>query len=245
MRHTAVLLAAAILALAPGRVAWAQNADAASVYAAFDSLLGSAERREIYALPPDRYWRAAAPQTIMLRGGRELGLSNAMVRLADDFSKATGMEIRVRAAAKPALPERLAPNSVVILIAGRADGTVFAGELGIGEEERQHFRDGRWPALFHFRRNDLTGGARAGAVILADDIPPAAMEAFLGLSLVWALGGASLGEELGILEQPGGLPGLTPLGKRVFALMYHSDLQARTPLIEARSKARAILGLPE
>ena len=35
------------------------------------------------------------------------------------------------------------------------------------------------------------------------------------------LEGASLGEELGILEKPGGRPGLTELGKQVFALMYH------------------------
>lgn len=246
MKPRAALLAAAILALTPGHIARAQQDGAAAVYAAFDSLLGSPEHREIYALPPDRYWRAMAPQTVMLSGGRELALSTPLVRLADDFSKATGIEIRVRAAAKPSLPERLALNSTIVLIVGRADGVRFAAELDVGEEERQRFGDGRWPALFQFRRDDLFGGgARAGAIILADDIPPVAMEAFLGLSLVWALGGASLGEELEILEAPGGLPGLTELGKRVFALMYHSDLAARMPLADVRSRARGILGLPE
>ena len=111
---------------------------------------------------------------------------------------------------------------------------------------RGRFHDGRWPALVRFRRDDLTGrGARNGVVIIADDLPAAEFETFLGVSIVWAMGGASLGEALRILERPGGRPGLTELGKRVFALMYHPDFYTGMKLDEARAQARGILGLPE
>jgi hypothetical protein len=122
----------------------------------------------------------------------------------------------------------------------------LATEIGVKSEMRDRFHDGRWPALVRFRRNDLTGrGARDGIVILADDLTAAEIEALLGVSLVWMMGGASLGEELRILERPGGRPGLTELGKQVFALMYHRDLITGMKLDEARGKARGILGLPE
>ena len=39
---------------------------------------------------------------------------------------------------------------------------------------RRRFADGRWPALFRFRRNDLSPtGRRTGIVLVADDLKPA------------------------------------------------------------------------
>lgn len=216
----------------------------ASVFAAYDSLMGTAGQRDFYALPPSRYWRAAAPQKVVVSGGRHFKPAAALNSLAEDFSAATGVDIDVRGQAEPRLPETRELNSLYIIIAGRPLGTRLAAEIGVGTEMRNRFHDGRWPALVRFRRDDLTGrGARSGVVILAEDLSPAEIEAFLGVSLVWAMGGASVGEELGILERPGGRPGLTELGKQVFHVMYHPDLYMGMKLEEARRKARNVLGL--
>jgi len=226
--------------------AWAQQPTPAAVYAAFDSLLGDAGQRDVYALPPSRYWRAAAPQRVVVSGGGALNPAAALTALAGDFSAATGLEIGVGASGEAALPESVQLNSLYVVIASRPLGTRLATEIGVHSEMRDRFHDGRWPALVRFRRDDLTGrGARSGTVIIADDLPPAEIEALLGVSMVWAMGGASLGEELRILEKPGGRPGLTDLGKQVFALMYHRDLYTGMKLDEAQGKARGILGLPD
>lgn len=226
--------------------AWAQQPTPESVFAAYDSLMGEAGQRDVYALPPSRYWRAAAPQRIVVSGGRELNPAAALTAIAGDFSAATGLEVAVSAVPEAGLPEARELNSLYIVIAGRPLGTRLATEAGVNSEMRDRFHDGRWPALVTFRRNDLTGrAARSGVVIIADDLPTAQIEAFLDVSVVWAMGGASLGEELGILEKPGGRPGLTELGKQVFALMYHPDLYTGMKLDEARGKARNILGLTE
>jgi len=217
-----------------------------SVFAAYESLMGKPAQRDVYALPPSRYWRAAAPQSIVVSGGRELNPAAALTAIAGDFALATGLEIGVSAVAEAGLPEARELNSLHIVIAGRPLGARLATEVGINSEMRNRFHDGRWPALVQYRRDDLTGrGARAGVVIIAADLPPAQIEAFLGVSVVWAMGGASLGEELQILEKPGGHPGLTDLGKQVFAMMYHSDLYTGMKLDEARARARNILGLSE
>ncbi|MDH5411912.1 MAG: hypothetical protein OEY16_11035, partial [Alphaproteobacteria bacterium] len=185
-------------------------------------------------------------QRVVVSGARELNRGAMMTAIAGDFSAATGVEIGVGAVAEAGLPEIRDLNSLHIVIAGRPLGARLATEIGINSEMRGRFHDGRWPALVSFRRNDLTGrGARAGVVIIADDLPAAEIEAFLGVAMVWAMGGASLGEELGILQKPGGRPGLTELGKQVFALMYHPDLYTGMKLDEARAKARNILGLSE
>jgi hypothetical protein len=226
--------------------AWAQQPTPESVFAAFDSLMGEAGQRDVYALPPSRYWRAAAPQRIVVGGGRELNPAAALTAIAGDFTVATGLKIDVGASDEAALPETISLNSLYIVIAGRPLGARLATEIGVKSEMRDRFHDGRWPALVRFRRDDLTGrGARAGVVIIADDLSAAEIGAFLGVSVVWAMGGASLGEELSILEKPRGRPGLTELGKQVFALMYHPDLYPGMKLDEARGKARGILGLPE
>ncbi len=230
-------------AAAPG---WAQQPTPESVFAAYDSLMGQGAQRDVYALPPSRYWRAAAPQRITVSGGRELNPAAALTAIAADFTAATGLEIGVSALAEAGLPETRDLNSLHIVIAGRPLGARLATELGVNSEMRGRFHDGRWPALVRFRRDDLTGrGARTGVVIIADDLAAAEIEAFLDVSVVWAMGGASLGEELRILEKPGGRPGLTELGKQVFALMYHPDLYTGMTLDEARAHARGILGLPE
>jgi hypothetical protein len=208
----ALVLSVLLLAFAAAP-AWAQQPTPESVFAAYESLMGDAAQRDVYALPPSRYWHAAAPQRIVVEAG---------------------------------LPEIRELNSLHVIIAGRPLGARLATEIGVNSEMRDRFHDGRWPALVRFRRDDLTGrGARSGIVIIADDLPAAEIETFLGVAVVWAMGGASLGEELRILEKPGGRPGLTELGKQVFALMYHSDLYTGMKLDEARSHARSILGLSE
>ena len=235
-----------VLLLTFGHPAMAQQPTPDSVFATYESLMGEAAQRDVYALPPSRYWRAAAPQRIVVSGGRELNPAAALTAIAADFTAATGLEIGVGAVAEARLPEIRDLNSLHIVIAGRPLGARLATEIGVNSEMRDRFHDGRWPALVRFRRDDLTGrGARAGIVIIADDLSAAEVEAFLGVSVVWAMGGASLGEELGILEKPGGRPGLTELGKQVFALMYHPDFFTGMKLDEARSHARDILGLPE
>jgi len=234
-----------VLALAAAP-AGAQQPTPAAVYAAYESLMGEAAQRDVYALPPSRYWRADVPQQILVSGGGALNPAAAVGAIAGDFAAVTGLEIAVVASDEAALPEEIQLNSLYIVVASRPLGMRLATEIGVKSEMRDRFHDGRWPALVRFRRNDLTGrGARNGIVILADDLSAAEIEALLGVSLVWMMGGASLGEELRILEKPGGRPGLTELGKQVFALMYHRDLFTGMKLDEARGKARGILGLPE
>ena len=235
-----VLLAAAI---AP---AGAQQPSPDSVLAAYDSLMGQGEQRDVYALPASRFWRASGPQKIVVSGGRKRNPAAALTSIAGDFAAATGLDINFEAVAEPGLPEIRELNSLYIVIAARPTGARLATEIGVDSEMRRRFHDGAWPALVRFRRDDLTGGgARSGVVIIAEDLPPAQVEIFLGLSVVWAMGGASLGEELGILEKPGGRPGLTMLGRQVFGLIYHPDFQTGLKLDEARTHARRILGLAE
>ena len=103
MIRLAAVLAVALLAWASAGAARAQQADAPqALYESFDALLGGREEREIYALPPARYWRATGPLQVRLAGGREFGLAPAMVTLADEFGRATGVEIGV-----PCWPSRL------------------------------------------------------------------------------------------------------------------------------------------
>ena len=239
------LVLSILLLVFAGAPSLAQQPNPESVFAAFDSLVGDGAQRDVYALPPSRYWRAGAPQRIVVSGGRELNPGAALTAIAGDFATATGLQIGVSAAAEAGLPEARDLNSLHIVIAPRPLGTRLATEIGVNSEMRGRFHDGRWPALVRFRRDDLSGGARVGVVIIADDLPAAEIEAFLGVSVVWAIGGASLGEELRILEKPGGRPGLTELGKRVFALMYHPDFYTGMKLVAARAQARSILGLPE
>lgn len=240
-----LVLSILLLAFA-GAPSLAQQPTPKAVFTAYVSLMGEGAQRDVYALPPARYWRATAPQRIVVSGGRELNPATALTAIAGDFTAATGLDVGVSAVARAGLPETRDLNSLHIVIAPRPLGARLATEIGVNSEMRGRFHDGRWPALIRFRRDDLTGrGARSGVVIIADDLPAAEIEAFLGVSVVWALGGASLGEELGILEKPGGRPGLTELGTRAFALMYHPELHTGMKLDEARGRARSILGLAE
>lgn len=226
--------------------AWAQEPTAEAVIAAYRSLMGGAEQRDVYALPPKRYWRAGAPQKIVVSGARALNPAAALTAIAGDFSTATGIEIGVSAQAEAGLPQARDLNATYIVIAGRPLGARLAMQAGVDSEMQRRFHDGRWPALVQFWRDDLTGhGARSGVVIIADDLPPAQIQAFLGIAVVWAMGGASVGEELNILQKPGGRPGLTELGNRVFALMYNPELYTGMTLAEANASARKILGLSE
>ncbi len=235
-----ILLASAV---AP---AGAQPPSSNSVLAAYDSLMGQGEQRDVYALPASRFWRTSEPQKIVVSGGRERNPAAALTAIAGDFAAATGLDINVEAVAEPGLPEIRELNILYIVIAARPTGVRLATEIGVDSEMRRRFHDGAWPALVRFRRDDLTGGGgRNGVVIIAEDLPPAQIEIFLGLSVVWAMGGASLGEELGIIEKPGGRPGLTELGRRVFGLIYHPDLKTGMKLDEARTHARRVLGLAE
>lgn len=245
MIRAALLLAAvAVLCAGPAGAAGDAPADSRSVFAAFDSLVGGAEARDIFALPPARYWRAPGDLRVTVSGGRGRNPAALLSALAADFEAASGRRIAVGAVAEARLPEKAAPDALEIVIAGRDEGAAFGAVLGVGAELVGRFRDGDWPALFRFRRDDLSAGApRSGTVILADDLDAGALETFMGISLVWALGGASLGNELDILARPGGRPGLTGRGRAVLSLMYHPDLYSGMPLDEARATARRILGL--
>jgi hypothetical protein len=247
MTRLAALLVVAVLSWGLAGPAPAQTADTPrTVYDSFEALLGGREQREIYALPPERYWRATGPVQVRLAGGREFGLAPAMVALADNFGQATGVEIGVQASAVPLMPEAGKAGNLTVLIVGRPLGAEFAAGLGIDAEMRRRFADGRWPVLFRFRRDDLSStGRRTGIVLVADDLKPAEIEIWLALSLVWTMGGASIGDDLGALVDIGGRPSLTEHGRQVFALMYDPQLELALPLAEARSRAGAVLGLPE
>lgn len=245
MSRLVALPALALLALAQAGPTWAQEPVAPqALYETFESLLGDRDRRDLYALPPARYWRATGPLQVSLAGGRELGLAPAFVALAGDFGHAAGVEIGVQASALAMMPEAGKAGDLTVLIVARPLGAQFAAGLGIDADMRQRFADGRWPALFRFRRDDLSKtGRRSGVVLVADDLKPAEIEAWLALSLLWTMGGASIGDDLGALVDLSGRPGLSERGRRVFALMYDPQLELALPLDEARSRARAILGL--
>jgi hypothetical protein len=247
MIRFAVLLALAVMSWTPAGPASAQPAETAqAVYDTFDVLLGDREQREIYALPPERYWRATGPLQIRLAGGREFGLAPALVALADEFGEVAGLDIGVQASALAMMPEARRRGDLAILIVARPLGAEFAAGLGIDAEMRQRFADGRWPALFRFRRDDLSQtGRRSGIVLVADDLKPAEIETFLALAMVWTMGGASIGDELGAIVSIAGRPHLTERGRRVFALMYQPELTLGQPLDETRATVRHILGLPD
>jgi len=247
MMRSLTVLAVAVLASIPA-VAGRADAEepARGVYDSFEALLGSREQRELYALPPARHWRATGVLQIRLAGGRELGLAPALVALADEFTRATGVEIGVQASAVPLMPEAGQAGDLTVLIVARPLGMEFATGLRLDEEMRRRFADRRWPALFDFRRDDLSPeGRRSGIVLLADDLKPAEIETFLALSMVWAMGGASVGERLGDIVDMAGRPHLTERGHRVFALMYDPTLVLGQPLDETREAARRRLGLTD
>ena len=241
------LLAAALLSWVPAGPARAQTTDTPqAVYRSFDALLGGRDEREIYALPPERYWRATGPLQVRLAGGRDFGLAPALVALADDFRKATGVAIGVQASAVPLMPEAGKAGALTILIVARPLGAEFAAGLGIDAEMRRRFVDGRWPLLLRFRRDDLSpAGRRSGIVLIADDLEPAEIETFLALAMVWTMGGASIGDDLGAIVSIAGRPHLTERGLQVFALMYDPALTLGQPLDEARATARRRLGLQD
>jgi len=247
MIRIAVLLALAVLSSTPGGPARAQPADTPqAVYDSFEALLGGREQREIYALPPERYWRATGPLQVRLAGGRDFGLAPALVALAQEFGDVAGIDIGVEASALAMMPEAGKAGDLAILIVARPLGAEFAAGLGLDAEMRRRFADGRWPALFRFRRDDLSlTGRRSGIVLVADDLKPAEIETFLALAMVWTMGGASIGDDLGAIVSIAGRPHLTERGRRVFALMYGPELTLGQPLDEARATARRRLGLAD
>ncbi len=247
MTRFVVLLAVAVLSWAPAGPARAQAADTPqAVYDSFEALLGTREQREIYALPPERYWRATGPLQVRLAGGRNFGLAPALVALADEFADVAGLDIGVQASEIAMMPEAGKAGDLAILIVARPLGAEFAQGLGLDAEMRRRFADGRWPALFRFRRDDLSPtGRRSGIVLVADDLKPAEIETFLVLAMVWTMGGASIGDNLGEIVSISGRPHLTERGRRVFTLMYDPQLELALPLDETRATARGILGLAD
>jgi hypothetical protein len=242
-----LVLVAAVLSWAAAGPARAQTAGPPqAIYDSFEALLGGREEREIYALPPERYWRATGSLQVRLAGGREFGLAPDLVALADDFGGVADIDISVQASAIAMMPEAGKAGDLTVLIVARPLGAEFAAGLGIDAEMRQRFADGRWPALFRFRRDDLSKtGRRSGIVLVADDLKSAEIETFLALAMVWTMGGASIGDELGVIVSIAGRPHLTERGRRVFALMYDPELTLGQPLDETRATARRRLGLPD
>lgn len=247
MTRLAVPMAVALLLGMLAGPARAQPADTPrAVYDTFEALLGGRDEREIYALPPERYWRATGPLRVRLAGGQEFGLAPALVALAQEFGDVAEIDIAVQASPLAMLPQAGRGGDLVIIIVARPLGAEFAVRLGLDAEMRERFADGRWPALFRFRRDDLSPtGRRSGTVLVADDLRPAEIETFLAMAMVWTMGGASVGDDLGEIVSIAGRPHLTERGRRVFALMYDPGLTLGQPLDEARASARSILGLED
>lgn len=247
MTRAAVLLAFAVFAWLPAGTTRSRAEDTPeAIYGSFEAVLGGRDDRELYALPPNRYWRATGPLQIRLAGGPDFGLAPVLMTLADEFMRATGVEIDVQASPLAVMPAAGESGELTILIVARPLGAEFAAALGLDAEMRRRFADGRWPALLDFRRDDLSPeGRRRGILLLADDLRAAELETFLALSLVWTMGGAGVGDRLGDIVDIAGRPHLTERGRRVFALMYDPTLALGQPLEEVRAAARGILGLAE
>lgn len=222
--------------------AQAQEPQPAKVYAAFERLLGKPEDRTFFGLPADRSWRA--PRTLALSLFAEYPDRSAG-RLRDAaaaLSQPSGIALDLVTLRPLSIYRESEAFGLQVILGPRADlaraaarAKAHAGALG-------GFEAGHWPFVFHFPR----GEALFGRVWIAEEEPPAAVEAALILTCVWALGGVTLGEELKDLIDPAaGLPALTPLGEAVFALMYHPEIPAGLPLDEVKARARRILGLPE
>ncbi len=246
MSRLAVLLAAAVLCWAPAGTTRAQPADTPqAIYNSFEALLGSREQRELYALPPERYWRATGPLRVRLAGA-ESGLVTAFVALTGDLARATGIKISVKTPRLATLPEPDWDGELAILIVSRGQGFFFGARLGLDEEMLRRFADRSWPALFRFRRDDFSPqGRRTGTVLLADDLKPTEIEAFVALAMIWTLGGASIGDDLGEIVSISDWPRLTERGRRVFVLMYQPELRLAQPLDQTRTTARRLLGLQD
>ena len=220
--------------------------DANAVIAALARLYNRGRDRQFFGLPPDVTWRAPGPIRVALYSDQRDAQAPLIRASAGAFAAASGLPFdlvtaRPLSAVASAESVRQATGAnLEILVGSRAVMAQFAGALGVNQTMLFRFEDGRWPFTFAFpRRPDWIG-----RVMIASDEPAEAIEASLILAMVWALGGVSLGSEMqGLIDPLSVEPALTPLGRSVFALMYHPELEAGLKVPEALLRARVLLGL--
>ena len=219
------------------------DASAAAVLAAFTRLVDRGEARPLFGLPEAAFWRRQGGLAVALLAADAERLKGVYQGAAAPFAAATGLPIRlVETAPLPESGDDVAafvPQADLVIVLGSRSRLV---ELAEGSDFNKgmlaRFEIGTWPFMFHFRADS----ARRGVVLLADDEPERAREASFILATVWGLGGVTLGPELtGLVTDAQEGPMLTPLGRAVFDLFFHPDLEVGMPLAAALRRAATLL----
>lgn len=200
--------------------------------------------RPFFGLPEKEIWRAAGPIRVALYSDQRAELTPVLKSAALSFARAGALPIelstaRPLAAVAGAEAVRWATGAnLEILVGPRPVMAQFSSAIPVNRWMQERFEEGAWNFTFAFPREE----SLIGRVMIAGDQPPEALESSIMLALVWALGGVSLGDQLqGLVETRGPLPTLTPLGREVFALMYHPKLEAGLPIPEALREARRLV----
>ena len=211
-----------------------------AVMATLTRLLNQGANRVFFGLPGEANWRAGQGIRIAVYSDQRQEIAAFLQAAAQEFAEATGSPIEVvmtrrlaAVAGADAARESVGAN-FEILFGSRALMAQFAGSVGMNPTVLTRFQEGRWPFAFVLPRRERW----IGRVFVARDEPSEAIEAALVLALVWALGGVTLGDEMqGLIDPFAIAPRLTPLGRSVFSLMYHPDLEAGLAIPETLERA--------
>ena len=211
-----------------------------AVMASLTRLLNLGANRVFFGLPGEANWRAGQGVRIAVYSDQRQEIAAFLQAAAQQFAEATGSPVEVvttrrlaAVAGADAARESVGAN-FEILFGSRALMAQFAGSVGMNPTVLTRFQEGRWPFAFVLPRRETW----IGRVFVARDEPSEAIEAALVLALVWALGGVTLGEEMqGLIDPFAIAPRLTPLGRSVFSLMYHPDLEAGLAIPETLERA--------
>ncbi len=220
-----------------------ETAAPAAVLAAFSRLVDRGEARLLFGLPQESFWRRSGDLRIALFADNAAELRPMLEGAAAPFAEATGLEIAVRETGPAVTPARdlatLAPDAHLVIVVGtRLELADIATAGGFNKGMLARFELGTWPFMFAFDADQR----RRGIVLLANDEPLRAREAAFILVTVWGLGGVTLGPELtGLVRDSESGPELTPLGRAVFRLFFHEDLNVGMPLADAVQRAETLL----
>lgn len=218
----------------------------AEVLAAFARLVGRSEARLRFGLPADQFWRRAGDLEVALFTADADWMKGELEGAAAPFASVSGLAIPVVETGP--LPDagrdlaELAPGADLVIVVGpRPRLAEIATAGGFSKGMLARFELGTWPFMFAFDQDQ----ERRGVVLLAEDEPRRAREATFILATVWGLGGVTLGPELtGLIGDPEAGPTLTPLGRAVFRLFFHDDLEVGMPLADAVQRAETLLPRP-